>query len=271
MRFFPALCGFVLTATCSDAVLAGAWTQPEGKGLAILNIWYYQANDTFNNSGQEVPQLRYQKDDINPYIEYGLTDAITLGTNLSLQHVNQKVSNGEWSNWGLGDSEFFARFKLWQQDNWIVSTEPLIKLPSPGSLIDQPPIGSDDPDAAIKLAVGYGFNAFGHHHYVSGDAQYRYRFGSPENQMRYELTAGIGVAKDWQVLPQLFITHRTKDPLVVGYTQTSADDYNLTKLQISAVYQFRDDIAFQVGAFSHVDGKNVGSGEGALFAVWKDF
>ncbi|MGE0753826.1 MAG: hypothetical protein AB7L92_01550 [Alphaproteobacteria bacterium] len=271
MRNYSSLCALLYPFLGACPAFAGAWTQPEGRMQAIFNHWYYHADERFSNSGQNSNQLTYQKFDINPYFEYGLTDSITLGTNLSLQRVHQKVADGSWANWGVGDSEFFARFKLWQQDGWAISAEPLVKLPSPGSLLDQPPIGSDNADAAMKLAGGYGFDAFGYSHYISGDVQYRYRFGDPENQLRFEFTAGMHVAPQWELMPQLLIVQRTKDPAVAAFTQTSADDYNLTKLQISAVYHYRDDVAFQLGAFSHIDGKNVSGGEGALFAVWTEF
>lgn len=267
-----ALITTALFSVCSaHTALAGAWTQKAGNGQAILNYFYYSTDEFYNNNGGEAAQLDYIKHELNPYYEYGLTDWVTIGANLSLQRVYQKFTFGYLTNWGMGDTELFSRIRLHKADNWVVSMEPVIKLPSPQSLNNIPAIGSDNVDAGLTLAGGYGFEAFGQNHFATVEAGYRHRFSDPENQWRYTLTAGIGLTPEWQFMPQLFITRRTKDPAVVAFTQTSADDFDLTKLQLSAVYKFRRDISFQIGAFSHIDGTNVGGGEGALLSIWKDF
>lgn len=252
----------------SHAAWAGAWTQPQGKGQLILNNWYYQADERFTNTGSDVSQPTYRKYELNPYMEYGIADGITLGTNLSLQRTSQSSN----TNWGIGDSEFFARFRLLQQHGWAVAAEPMVKLPSPHASRDEVPvIGGDASDVGMTLSAGYGFEAYGKQHFITADAGYRHRFGTPEDQMRYSLTAGFSLAPKWQLMPQVFVTQRTNSPAVATFTQSTGDDYNLVKLQLSAVYHYNDEWALQAGTFSHVDGKNSGAGEGVLFAIWKNF
>lgn len=62
-----------------------------------------------------------------------------------------------------------------------------------------------------------------------------------------------------------------EEPSAASFTQSSGDDFDLMKLQLSAVYKVNPHLSIQLGAFSHVDGNNVGAGDGALVAVWKRF
>jgi hypothetical protein len=252
---------------------AGAWTQSQGTGLAILGGTYYNADHLYNNNGDRRNQPTYSKYELSPYLEYGVTDAITVGTNLSLQRAHQDGAAGssDQTHWGVGDSEFFLRGRLYQHNGFVVAAEPMIKLPSPESSGSQPKLGGSHPDAGMGLSAGYGFKAYGQNHFADLDTQYRHRFGAPKDQVKIAGTVGVGLSDRWILMPQAFITQRTSSPAVATFTQSSGDDYNEFKLQLSAVYKASDDISIQVGGFSDVDGKNVGEGRGVLVALWKKF
>jgi len=196
---------------------------------------------------------------------------LTAGANLSLQRAHQygSATGASQTSWGLGDSEFFLRKRLWQQGGLVVSAEPMVKLPSPESSDTLPKLGGSSPDAGLGLSAGYGFNAYGFSHFADIDTQYRHRFGTPKDQINIAGTLGIGVAPQWTIMPQAFLTYRTVTPTAAVFTNSSSDDYNLVKLQLSAVYKATDDISLQFGGFSDIAGKNTGGGGGALFAVWK--
>ena len=261
---------------CSIACLApslayaGAWTQDQGKAQVILTGSYYNADQLWNNHGNKQSQPTYSKYELNPYLEYGLRDDLTIGTSLSLQRLHQDGNHSPGaSSWGVGDSEFFLRKRLWKQDGFVASVEPMIKLPSPESSGLQPRIGSSDADAGLGLSGGYGFSAYGQNHFADVDTQYRHRFGGPNDQVKISGTLGVGITPSWMIMPQSFMTYRTGHDANAAFTQSSGDDYNLLRLQLSAVYKMSDDLSFQFGGFKDVDGKNAGVGNGALLAVWK--
>lgn len=248
---------------------AGAWTQPQGETLMIITDAYYAANRFWNNNGKSQSQNTYHKLEFNPYFEYGLRDDITLGTNLSLQYLYQRPArSGSYYSYGIGDSEWFVRKRIWQQGGWVASLEPMVKLPSPAQRSLQPRLGSTHPDAGMGGNVGYGFKAFGQNHFADIDTQYRYRFGPSHNQVRISGSLGINLTPKWMVLPQTFITRRTKTSAVTGFTQSPSDDYNLTRAQLSAVYTLNEKVSFQLGGFADVAGKNAGVGRGVILALW---
>lgn len=246
---------------------AGAWTQPAGKGQVIVTGLYSSADSFYNTTGSKQSQATYRKFELNPYLEYGLTDRVTLGANLSLQRASQ--SND--TNWGVGDSEFFARFRVAQLRGFVISMQPLVKLPSPESSNASPALGGRHPDAEMGASLGYGFDLFGQHHFANLDSGYRYRFGDPKDQLKLAATAGFSLTPQWMVMPQFFLTRRMSAPASAGFTQSSGDDYNENKLQLSVVYKLDERWSLQAGAFTNLRGKNIGDGDGAILSVWRSF
>lgn len=263
---------YVVAALFPFGVVAGAWPQKAGEGMLILNSTYYTADEYFDNSGKTTSLPRFDKYELNPYLEYGYSDAITLGANIYLEH---NTSDGLASappndNTGLGDSEFFLRARLWEQGRFVISAEPLIKLPSPSANTQSGSVGSDNIDVAMGLSFGYGLPMYGRNHYVNLDTSYRYRTGGQADQIRLAATAGINLTPQIQLLPQAFAYYRTSDPYQASFTQSPEDDYNLLKLQLSAVYHFKT-VSVQAGGFIHAEGENTGAGHGGLFSVWRKF
>lgn len=263
---------FALCAAASSA-LAGAWTQERGKGQVIVTNNLYYSGAFFDNRGKRQPMAPYRKEELSPYFEYGLRDGLTIGTSLSFLYLYQAGANGAppAANWGMGDSEFFARAQLWKKDGFALAIQPLLKLPSPADGDTQPRLGGRSADVGLGLSGGYSFKARGLEHYVNIDTGMRHRFGDPKDQLTFNVTLGISLAKSWVLMPQLFTTARTAKSRSPSFTQSSGDDYNLTKLQLSGIYKATDSLGIQLGAFSHVAGRNVGDGDGITLAVWKSF
>lgn len=251
---------------------AGAWLQPKGRGQIILNSLYYTSDSRYDDYGFRQPQSTYQKYEINPYIEYGLYEELTIGANLSLQSVAQDNARGiSQKTTALGDSEFFVRTPVWQNKKLFISAAPMIKIPSPSSSNDTPRVGSSYPDLALGLSLGSHFHAYGRKHFVDVGYTYRHRLGKPLDQMQLSTTIGLSITDRWSLLSQAFTTTRTSTPISPSFTQSASDDYDLLKLQISVVYRFTDRTSFQFGAFGDVAGRNVGIGRGTLFSVWRTF
>jgi hypothetical protein len=145
----------------------------------------------------------------------------------------------------------------------------MLKLPA---LTDTAPkLGGSSPDVGMGLSAGYGFTLFGFNDYADIDAQYRYRFGTPKDQINLAGTLGISVSPSWMIMPQAFLTYRASRPNQALFTNSSADDYNLAKLQLSVVYRMNKDTSLQAGAFSNIAGHNIGGGQGGFVSVWKNF
>ena len=268
------ICLCLLFLLVGENAYAGGWTQKAGAGLYIQNVTYYRSTGYFDGSGKKQPLGgAYSKYDINPYFEYGIHDWLTIGTNISAQRVSQNNGFGKpvQTSYGVGDSEFFVRTRLWHGNGFSFAAEPMIKIPSLKNNLVQPQIGSKNYDTGLTLSGGYCMKIFELNHFINLDAGYRHRFGLPNDQAKIAATAGISLTPKIVVMPQIFITSRLKSPKNPSFTQASGDDYNLNELRLSAVYKFDEKFSVQVGAFHNVAGKNIGSGNGLLFSVQKAF
>ncbi len=152
----------LLTIFIPSYAYAGAWTQNNGKGLIISNISYYSSSKYFDNSGKKRRTSNYSKYEINPYIEYGVRDWLTVGANLFAQRASQYNSGlgRQQVNWGIGDSELFFRTRLWHDNGFVISAEPMLKLPSMERQASQPQIGNNNYDSGVTLSAGYSFKKF---------------------------------------------------------------------------------------------------------------
>lgn len=270
VKIFLASALWYLASGCV-AAHAGAWTQAKGKGQFILTQSAYGTDHYYNNQKKTRPQLPYRKYELNPYLEYGVWDGITLGGNVSLQHVRQRLADGSQHSQGIGDSEFFARLRLLEQNGFAVSAEPLVKLPSPSSPDTTPKLGASRPDAGLGLSAGYGFGGSGRPHFADLYLGYRWRLGDPRDQMRMTATFGYSLTPRWMVMPQIFVTKRRNSPKTSAITLSSGDDYDLGKAQLSALYRMNEKTSLQGGVFLHAAGKNTGAGGGLLISVWRNF
>lgn len=251
----------------------GAWTLPQGSWQVINNVSYYHSDERFTATGGKIPQPTYQKLEYNPYIEYGLWDHTTIGANLFLQAAR---SQGE-QNVGLADAELFVRSRVWsakpawKQSELVLSIQPMVKLPTLFETEDNPIIGSDEGDIGISVFNGYSFNYFGQKTFTENEIHYRHRLGEREDQFRFNTTIGQDITPKWQVLAQQFTILSTNTVQGSTFTQSSEDDFDLVKVQLSGVYHVDERISMQLGGFYNLTGNNIGNGFGGLFAVWTRF
>lgn len=247
---------------------AGAWTQEKGKLQVITTALRYSTDTRFTNGGKRRPQRNYSKQELNPYFEYGFRDDLTLGGSLFLD----KVDDGRRKRTSLGDSEVFLRKRVLRTQRYVLSVQPELKLPNPQATSSHTPaIGSKGVGYGVRLLGGASFEAFARPHYAELSAGYRRRTGAPEDQLLLDATLGLRVSDRVTVLPQLSQTLRVRAPAAAPFTLSTRDDYNLTKLQLSGVYQFDNGRAMQVGAFRHLMGNNTAAGSGVLVAYWTQF
>lgn len=251
---------------------AGAWLQPEGAGQLITTMSSYHATKFYDINGTRAAQDPFSKIELNPYIEYGLTQALTVGANV-LMNSNSASTNpfgGREDYYGL-QGELFARTALWEKEGSILSLQPLVKLPvyyaDKGFYQTQ----YTRADVELALLAGTHFSAMGFTHFLDGSAAYRVRSGAPGNQAKFNLTLGTQVNDEWTILTQAFSTWAVSPPALPSLTQRTEDDYDAIKLQLSAVYALTNTLSVQAGGFINTHPRNTGAGSGVLAALWWNF
>ena len=77
----------LLIVAAPGAACAGAWTLPQGTGQWLAGLSASTATSYFNGSGLSSAP-RYNKEELQALIEYGVTDQLTAIVNPGLQHID---------------------------------------------------------------------------------------------------------------------------------------------------------------------------------------
>jgi len=245
---------------------AGAWIQPKGQGLAIAQTTFYTTSHYFDVDGQKQSQLRFTKYELQPYLEYGLTDSITLGGSAYLDTVVQ--ANEEHR--GITDPQFFLRGRVYHDDRQVVSIEPLIKLPSHFSESTPPQGGSKSTDLELSLRYGRSQPLLTPHDYTDFRLGYRQRSLGLSDQLLIDAAVGIKYTA-WEFTPALRATLATSSPDTVTFSENGELDYSLLKAEFGVLYHLNSDQALQATLFNHVSGVQTGSGYGISLALAQRF
>ena len=264
------------TALSAAPALSGAWLKPQGRGEIILNGVYFTSDGFWDKDGNESSQPTFKKHEINPYLEYGFSEEITLGANVFLHHLSQEAAAGSGanaaSNFGLGNSEFFARYGLFRSDASTLALQPLIALPSLYDEQGAPRSGSESLDAELSLLGGHNFQWLGRSHYAEARVGYRHRFDNElSDQMRFDVKAGLRLSEHFELIPaaySIWSLAGSKNPV---FTEDGQQDFDLVKIEAMLRYNLSDRAYVQGGGFSHVYGRNVGDGSGLMLSFGRHF
>lgn len=247
--------------------LAGAWLRPAGEALISTRYVYYQASDYYNIDGTRTRQPTFRKNELNLYGEYGATEDWTIGANLFLDYVTQSGAD----NTGLADPEFFARTEIYSSDTSKLALQPLIKLPSWYEQRNPPKSGSDSTDAELMLLYGRNLPALSPRDYLDIGAGYRFRGSGLNNQYRAYAAYGLHLGERLSLVPALYMTLAEHIPEDQFFEQNGEQDYDLSKLDITAFYALEDGTSLYVSYAHEFYGVNTGAGQSFSVGMLRKF
>jgi hypothetical protein len=242
----------------SSTAHAGAWTLPAGDGLFIAQASYFSSDRYFDADGNRQRQPTFRKYELQPYAEYGVKDWLTVGGSAYAQRVSQSDND----NYGLADTELFARVRLWQPENAVLSIQPLVKLPSRFGESGLPRGGSRSTDMELNLLYGTAGTYWGMPYYTDMRVGYRTRSRDLSPQWRTDLAIGVMVSEHWQIIPALRSVIATDAPENITFREDGEQDYDLAKAELTVAYHLGAKRWVQATAFDHVAGIQTGAGRG---------
>ena len=186
----------VLILLSVSICFAGAWTQSKGGLYDRVSFNYYYADDEFTSSGRaDFPSNGNFKDfHVSNYIEYGLTDRLTLINSLFYKTIRKEDDQVKQHTSGLGDVDVAAKYKIAEGPWGIVSGQALVKIPGPYDEDISLPLGNKQWDVEARLL--YGKSLYPHiPGYVNFEIAYRVRFGDPSDELRYLAEFGMDFTK----------------------------------------------------------------------------
>lgn len=262
-----------------------AWTQEEGKWFTSQQLNYFRTSHFVRDDGRRVKRPEFRKYELNSYAEYGWQEGTTIGANLFLQSLeaddeqflpnSPNLESFTRKNFGLGDSEFFFRHRLWEGTIFgnptVFSVQPLVKLPVFYESGDQPQSGTDAFDVELRLQGGYSFSLWERQHYATVEAGYRKRGGDWQDQWRLDATLGLALGGRFTFMQQIFITERAEGHGLSSQNLGSANDYDVTEGKLSLLFDVTSQTTLQLGVFSRLQAQNTSDGEGITLGIWHRF
>ena len=197
MLFRPLAAAFLVLLISSQTALCGAWTLAEGDGQ-----WIVTTGRKAKPIGAWAGRLaKRDKTSVFVFVEYGLTDRLTLGAKGS-------------ADWISTDNQFdlraggHLRYRLWQGGAGDVFSIQFGAAAPIRAQIDPAlvPTGGNVAEFGASLLYGRGWISDWGNTFVSLEAGYRRRHGLPD-ELRVEGTVGHALSPRLMGLFATYVTH----------------------------------------------------------------
>lgn len=175
--------GILCALTIADSASAGAWTRPEGEGMAIVTTGRRVAPMGGLTGGPVSSDTGISQ----IYLEYGLIEGLTIGAKSYIEISSTDISGSSAAVGG------FIRKRVWQDDQGGVGSIQLgyshpiesllgatFELSEPGAV----------PEANIAALYGHGWAGDWGSAFLSTGAAYHLRGEGTADDLRVELTGG---------------------------------------------------------------------------------
>ncbi len=244
-----------------NAAWGGAWLLPSGYGQLIAYTAFSESTLAFDAHGNLVAVPAYQKFEVGNYLEYGLTDWLTVIAAPAYDRVSTPPPGQSYT--GLGESEIAAKVGLYRTDTAVISVQ--AGLRTPGASFDSLGPLEVRRAASVDLRGMAGRNCViaGMEGFVEAQGGYRIYAEKQPGEWRIDLTSGLRPMPRLLMLLQSFISI-SNGPGQFGRVSWA-------KLQPSLVYDIAPQWSVQVGGFLTVEGINAGRELGPTAGVWYRF
>ena len=251
----------VLVLLNASPAQAGAWLQPKGQGLFIAQATYFTSSDYYDNDGALQPQDTFTKHELQPYVEYGVSNTLTIGGSVYLNQVNQAGDD----NIGMANPELFARTRMWHDGTQTLSLQPLLKLPSVYRDDRTPRGGAKSTDLELSVLYGRNVTLISPRDYIDTRIGYRWRSRGREPQLLADGLIGLQVSEHWQMITAMRqIISQDVSP---AFSENGDQDYESLKAEFTAQYTLDDRRTLHATFFDHIDGRMAGAGRGLTLGV----
>ena len=168
---------------------AGAYLMPPGEGQVIAEAGFSGSTRALDAQGRVIPVPSYRKFELGTYVEYGVTDWLTLVGAPSYDHIRAGVPGSSYD--GLGESEIGARAGLYRSESNVVSVQ--ASFISPGAPFAQ---GTElirarrAAAADLRLMAAQNFEIASLPFFFEGGAGHRFYRGDQPGEWCLDLTLG---------------------------------------------------------------------------------
>lgn len=255
--------GVIALAACAlpgfaSSASAGAWTQAEGRGLAILTVERVSAQFRFERDRRRTQTASFEKSEARLYVEYGLSERVTLLAQTALEAARDGDPRiAPQRGWGV--QELGGRVRLLDRGPFVGSAQASLRV-ADASASTGPVL-----EYEARLLAGAGATIADRPAFVDVQLGYRIRPDASSDEILLDLTAGLRPFERTLLLLQTFS----------GFSAMATSDeflaYDRHKAQASVVFDLTTRWSLQLGGALTVSGANVADERSAFGAVWLRF
>lgn len=262
-----------------ERAMAGAWVQETGKTLVIVKGSHSDSSVAFDDAHHRTQfpgDGKSRLDQLNLYVEHGITADLSFIGNFYADEARYKndTGYGRHVTRGLGDQEIGLRYRLdpdGGQGPWAGAAQFLVSIPA-YDRHDEPALGLGDYGAELRYSVGRGYRLGQRDGYLDMGLAVRLRGADAADEVRFDAASGITLASDWMVLGELNVIQGLGNGR--GWNRSNlieSNNYDLTKLQLSALHSLPAGTQLQFGVQRPLAGRNTGGGSAVFVAAWWRF
>lgn len=261
----------ILVLFSAGICFAGAWTQQKGKLYDRLSVNYYFADDEFDGNGSRTEfslNGKFKDAHVSNYIEYGLTDNITLINSLFYKRIEKEDDLEKTTTYGIGDIDLGLKYKLAEGKWGVLSAQALAKIPEAYDKNDKLPLGNGQYDVEARLLYGRSLWPYipG---YCNFELGYRLRFDGPSDELRYLVEFGTDITKSMYGRVKLdgIYSMNNGSKFDISGNPTITNNFNLGKLDMTVGYKISKRWGLEAEYTPEIYGKNTAAGATYSFAV----
>jgi protein XagA len=261
----------ILISFAAGTCFAGAWTIQKGKIYDRLAVNYYFADREFNSEGHRndlADNGKFRDYNINNYIEFGLTDKITVINSLYFKKIEKEDDVKETKTYGIGDIDLGVKYKLAEGTWGIFSSQALVKIPEAYDANDDLPLGNGQYDLELRLLYGRSlYPAIPG--YCNFEVGYRWRLDDPSDEIRYLIEVGIDITKSLYGRAKLDGTYSMDngEHFDESGNPTTTNNFDIGKLDLTLGYKINKSWAIEAGYMPAIYGQNIAAGATYTIAV----
>ena len=253
----------ILAALCAKPAAAGALLMDEGAGEIIVTSTFADANKAYDRRGHLIRTPSYGKFEAAGYVEYGVTNWLTVVAEGSAFDFNGSAPAYSFEPAphyaGAGLGALGGRIRLGELAGVAFSAQASFRVAShaAGHFLDfKVPTQVD-----VRVQALRGFEVLGLPGFVEAQLGYRSR-GQSGDEIRADLTLGLRPRPDILLMAQSFSAFAPR---------AASGGYAAQKFELSGVYDLSREWSVQLGAVAAPTGVNAPAEKGILAALWRRF
>lgn len=244
---------------------ASPWLRSGNEILLITRADYFTADLGEVSVNAEPVEARFQRIESNSYVEFGLTDKITLGGKVF--YGTSWLARGaeiETAS-GFTELEAFAQYQVFRTGWRAGAVKVAGGVPTNFDSGVRPDLQNDGADVEISALYGQGIVFEPVKVFATAEVGYRRRFGDAADQTRLLTTVGVEPDERWTFLLDTFSVKSLENEAGDGA------DYDIVKIRPSVIWRATQRLAVQAGMSEEIAGRNVALGRTYFLGFWTRF